>query len=674
MKKKIVCIIIILITLILAFQIVLTNTVYAAETKVELRGDVNFDEQLTVTDLSIIKEFLVDKIDLYGEQKLRADVSGDGKYTALDMSLLKMILIGLIDPIYMDGETNKDGKVTVLFKNYNGVLLQTVEVAEGEEAVYTGPTPTRDSDIQNTYTFSGWETTVNELTKNIIKTAQYTKSAREYTITFKNYDGTILETKSVAYGETPTYTGPTPVKPDSDGNIYTFNGWGTLISVIGDKEYVAQYTTAVKKYTITYNLNGAEGAISAQTKTHGIAINLTSAEPSMAGYRFLGWATEQTATLPDYSAGELYTQNSDITLYAVWEAITYVISYDLNGATGTAPASQIKYHNQTITLREDIPTREGYIFLGWALSVSATEADYEAGSELLSGINRDTIMYAVWQVKPWDGSIATGFAGGDGTIMNPWKIAIPSQLAYFAEIVNPDSQLYNESYCDDYFEVIATLDLNNLSWLPINSVNFTGSFDGNNDLGYIIKNLKIDSTRPITLSYTDDYGENTYISDAAGLFAYNAGTIYNVTLRGEIGVTTNNEVDMLFVGSIAAINTGVIRGCESSVTINAASSVTDIEIEAGGIVGINLVATVMNCKNTGTVTASATNGLVAVGGIAGENGESTLTGCTNTAVISGNSLENAIGGIAGLYYGGLISNNTNTGTPATHLGMENLID
>ena len=64
----------------------------------------------------------------------------------------------------------------------------------------------------------------------------------EYTVTFKNYDGTILSTQKVLSGEVPVYTGETPVKPSDEEYNYTFNGWLPEISpVSGNAEYVAQF-------------------------------------------------------------------------------------------------------------------------------------------------------------------------------------------------------------------------------------------------------------------------------------------------------------------------------------------------------------------------------------------------------------------------------------------------
>ena len=45
-------------------------------------------------------------------------------------------------------------------------------------------------------------------------------------------------------------------------------------------------------------------------------------------------------------------------------------------------------------------------------------------------------MAALAADSAWDGSVATAFAGGDGTESNPYQIADGAQLAYLASEVN----------------------------------------------------------------------------------------------------------------------------------------------------------------------------------------------------------------------------------------------
>ena len=66
----------------------------------------------------------------------------------------------------------------------------------------------------------------------------------DYLITWKNYDGTVLATKSLAYGSMPVYTGPAPYRESSAGYRYQFSGWEPQISPVRcDTVYTAHYTS-----------------------------------------------------------------------------------------------------------------------------------------------------------------------------------------------------------------------------------------------------------------------------------------------------------------------------------------------------------------------------------------------------------------------------------------------
>lgn len=65
---------------------------------------------------------------------------------------------------------------------------------------------------------------------------------KTYTATFKNYDGTVLETLTLEAGQTPTYSGAEPTKPSTDEFEYKFIGWSPEIGPIeNDMEYIAQF-------------------------------------------------------------------------------------------------------------------------------------------------------------------------------------------------------------------------------------------------------------------------------------------------------------------------------------------------------------------------------------------------------------------------------------------------
>ena len=117
---------------------------------------------------------------------------------------------------------------TVTFKDWNGTVLKTQQVQYGGAA--TAPAnPTRAG-----YTFTGWDKAFTNVTANLVVTAQY--SINTYTVTFKDWNGTVLKTQQVQYGGAAT----APANPTRTG--YTFTGWDkAFTNVTANLVVTAQY-------------------------------------------------------------------------------------------------------------------------------------------------------------------------------------------------------------------------------------------------------------------------------------------------------------------------------------------------------------------------------------------------------------------------------------------------
>lgn len=167
------------------------------------------------------------------------------------------------------------------------------------------------------------------------------------------------------------------------------------IDMLNGTMYVNTRYTILKKdsYKITFNANGGSNAPSSQTKWYGETLTLSSTKPTRTGYTFLGWGTSSSSTSVAYSAGGSYTKNESDTLYAVWKANTYPITFDANGGSG-GPTSQTKTYGVTLVLSSTIPTRTNYNFEGWSTSSTATSAEYSAGGNYTA--NTSATLYAVW--------------------------------------------------------------------------------------------------------------------------------------------------------------------------------------------------------------------------------------------------------------------------------------
>ena len=142
---------------------------------------------------------------------------------------------------------------TVTFDAGSGNQITSSEVKKGD--LVTKPDdPTRlGYDFINwTYEGEEWDFDLNTIEKDIVLQANYL--LHDYTVTFKNSDGTVLETQeNLHYGDTVTYKGSEPVAPNQEIKYtYTFTGWDKELKVTDDMVFTATYTYRDKKYHYLY--------------------------------------------------------------------------------------------------------------------------------------------------------------------------------------------------------------------------------------------------------------------------------------------------------------------------------------------------------------------------------------------------------------------------------------
>lgn len=153
-----------------------------------------------------------------------------------------------IEGIQGGGGGSADDRVKYVTFMNNGVELITYPVIVGDTckdpyASNLIAVPTKDSTAQYDYTFNGWALTdggsansnaLKNVTEDRTVYAAFNATARKYTITWLDEDGSTLKTEQVAYGTVPSYT------PTKDGAF--FNAWApTPVAVTGDASYTASW-------------------------------------------------------------------------------------------------------------------------------------------------------------------------------------------------------------------------------------------------------------------------------------------------------------------------------------------------------------------------------------------------------------------------------------------------
>lgn len=194
---------------------------------------------------------------------------------------------------------------TVTFKNYDGSILATGTYLFGDE-VAVPENPSKASDNTYTYTFDGWDNEVVACEGNAVYTATYSAHYIDYTVTFKNEDGTVISSNTYHYGD-EVLAPKAPEKAADKTYIYVFSGWDSeIVSCVSDATYTVTYEARYIDYTVTFK-NEDGTVLSSKTYHYGDKIDVPTSpsNPSDSDmYEFAGW----DSTVAEYCDGnKVYT-------------------------------------------------------------------------------------------------------------------------------------------------------------------------------------------------------------------------------------------------------------------------------------------------------------------------------------------------------------------------------
>ena len=267
-------------------------------------------------------------------------------------------------PVVIDSATQRDYEFTAKFVPATGTAYTVNTYTMGVDGTYGTPV------TETLYGTTGAEvdatpaSVADGFTLNAEKAAERTGTiAADGSLVLNVYidrnsyklttdvDGVTTDT-TYLYGATVA----TPAEPAKDG--YTFAGWSPVVPATMPAENVtvtAQWT--INQYTITFNTDGGS-EVAPITQDYGTDVT-APANPTKEGYTFAGWDKEIPATMP---AG-------DMTITAQWTINQYTITFADTGDSVIAPITQD--YGTAITAPEN-PTKTGYTFNGWDVSVPAT--------------------------------------------------------------------------------------------------------------------------------------------------------------------------------------------------------------------------------------------------------------------------------------------------------------
>lgn len=390
--------------------------------------------------------------------------------------------------------TYTDGADGAVFPN------QVSNLPAGTATPAFSGTPARDG-----YTFAGWNPAVAEtVTANVTYVAQWEAgktSARRVTL--------------------PTIPDP-GVAPAALNTGHKIDVRFTVLYVGDEFNIGYNYGSSEKtKFVCQYKTNHSDTAYN----NHTIAISDIKAAAGRAsvnsGYQIVGWSKESNANPTTWSLNKSGTTacNKGTTIYLVAKnpnpttKYTYTLNYDANGGTGAPSAdswsttdASIRYHS--FTVKNTIPTREGYVFKGWKANDGSdtiytggmTCAVSQYGNDVVKNGNTWTrTLYAVWEEatppKP-DKPTAPGEGDLSGLIGNITVNCTNGKAAH--ELKAKGYTLISGSYTTN--EVAGDAENGYTYTVTINSQKYVEQFDADTGAAHDPK----DATATVTLKHTDN--------------------------------------------------------------------------------------------------------------------------------------------------------------------------
>lgn len=197
---------------------------------------------------------------------------------------------------------------------------------------------------------------------------------------------------------TPTRTG------------YTFSEWelvgsGELIAnntkfKFGDSNATLTALWTANTYTVTFDANGGDGTMAAQTFTYATTQKLSKNTFTKTGYTFSGWLREGNSVSDGTIADEqqlvnLTTENGvSIKFIAQWTVVNYTISFNANGGTIDSTLYTRNYGDNYGGF--PTATKSGYVLDGWYTELSG--GDKVTEDDIVTGA---VTLYAHWTAQTY---------------------------------------------------------------------------------------------------------------------------------------------------------------------------------------------------------------------------------------------------------------------------------
>ena len=357
-----------------------------------------FTSQTGGTQVSVSTNMGADDTTIYAQwniNKFTITINvNNSNYGSVDPTVVENVPYGTNIVVNENTLNINSNVVTATIKELTGYTTNFVDWTIDENVVYDDLTITANFErFANTYTIT-YDKNADDATGSMeMSTHTYDVSKELNLNNYQRVGWNFLGWSTNSDATTATFTDGESVK-----NLSSENGDNVILYAVWTQN---KYTLVLNAGTNAIIVGGeVENYVKTQsTLTSSIkfeywdSINLpnlfsdsTLVSILRNGYKFLGWSVSENDITSDIqNGGNINGQilenlnisvenNSTINLYAVWQAVTYFVEYDINGGEGTV-ANQTHIYNVAQALRPSTNLSSiGKTFVGW-LGYSANLID-----------------------------------------------------------------------------------------------------------------------------------------------------------------------------------------------------------------------------------------------------------------------------------------------------------
>ena len=499
-------------------------------TRVTVKGEV-YEKVSYILDNKIYKEEEVLEGEKIEEEKL--EIEGfSGWYTDKNYTNKYNYEKGVTKDLILYGKTKEAVKKYTVTYIDEGQIIKKEELEEG--SIISAPEVTKEG-----HTFIGWYEKENKydvyepITRDLILESKY--EINKYKITFKNYDGSVLEENETKYKEKPVYKGETPKRERDEEYSYIFNGWDKeLEEATKEEEYTAVYKKEKNKYTVTYINEGIE--YHKETLEYGSVVTSIQ-DPIKEGYTFTGWYNEN-----NQKVNHPITVTKNITLYSKYEINVYTVSFYHNNEKYVED-QKVNYGESAVKPSTD-PTKEDYNFSGWL--IKGTNNKYDFNQKVTKNIE----LESSFTKKP---TYTVTFKIGNEVILT--ENVIEGHKVEAKEAPNKKGYLFDKWYSDEGLTIE-----NNFEEKIMNNKIIYGKYNENKHTVTYINEGTTYYTEEVLDSFTakgpsvnpekEGYTFKYFSKDKKVAFDYNVEITEDITLYAVYEINTYKVVFKNYDGSV----------------------------------------------------------------------------------------------------------------------------